>query len=247
MIEPYFIGLLEGDGSIQVNQWKKRTLQFRVVIKLKNTPANYHLCATIKEQTNLFNLHIRHGYVLLVQDHQQKLKQLLPILENYTFLSQKMQKDYAFFKYCLLSKPTISEYTFLKTNKHQVPGFHLEKRNAKDFLKYSWFPWWVVGFVEAEGCFCVRTNGKLSFSIGQKNDKELIEGIRLFFQMPNKIQSKANNMFVVEGAQRFMLANLIEFFENHQFLGQKKESFEKFKSVFFTPKSMSKDFGRCRG
>ena len=80
MIEPYFIGLLEGDGSIQVNQWKKRTLQFRVVIKLKNTPANYHLCATIKEQTNLFNLHIRHGYVLLVQDHQQKLKQLLPIL-----------------------------------------------------------------------------------------------------------------------------------------------------------------------
>ena len=31
--EQFFLGLLEGDGSIQVNHWKKRSLQFRIIIK----------------------------------------------------------------------------------------------------------------------------------------------------------------------------------------------------------------------
>lgn len=35
-IKKYFVGLFEGDGSIQVNHWRKKNLQYRLVIKLKN-------------------------------------------------------------------------------------------------------------------------------------------------------------------------------------------------------------------
>ena len=236
MITPYFIGLLEGDGSIQVNQWKQRTLQYRIIIKLKETPHNYKLCQLIQQHTQLFNLHVRYGYVLLVQDHQSKLKQLIKVLDQYPFLSQKMQTDYAFFKYCLTSQPTLSEYKYLKQNKHLVPGFEPIQRSVQSFTQLSWIHWWLVGFIEAEGCFCVRTNGRISFSVGQKNEKILIEFIQEFFQMSNKIQFKANNMFVIEGSQRSMLGRVIQFFDTYEFLGEKKVAFERLKSVFLSPK-----------
>ena len=58
--EQFFLGLLEGDGSIQVNHWKKRSLQFRIIIKLKYTDANYAMCAKIREELGIMNLHIRY-------------------------------------------------------------------------------------------------------------------------------------------------------------------------------------------
>jgi hypothetical protein len=36
----FWVGLMDGDGSIQVNHWRNKVLQFRFVIKLKNTQAN---------------------------------------------------------------------------------------------------------------------------------------------------------------------------------------------------------------
>jgi len=32
----YWVGLMDGDGSVQVNIWRKKGLQYRLVIKLRN-------------------------------------------------------------------------------------------------------------------------------------------------------------------------------------------------------------------
>jgi cytochrome c oxidase subunit 1 len=42
-IKIFWVGLMEGDGSIQVNHWRKQSLQFRLVIKLSNLPSNYNM------------------------------------------------------------------------------------------------------------------------------------------------------------------------------------------------------------
>lgn len=47
--DQFFIGLLEGDGSIQVNHWKIKYLQYRFVIKLSDKPFNYDMLLTIKK------------------------------------------------------------------------------------------------------------------------------------------------------------------------------------------------------
>jgi hypothetical protein len=39
-LEPFFVGLMDGDGSIQVNHWRQQSLQYRLVIKLNYTAAN---------------------------------------------------------------------------------------------------------------------------------------------------------------------------------------------------------------
>jgi hypothetical protein len=38
---------MDGDGSIQVNHWRKKSLQYRLVIKLKNIKSNYTMLIEI--------------------------------------------------------------------------------------------------------------------------------------------------------------------------------------------------------
>ena len=48
-LDPFFVGLLEGNGSIQVNHWKKKYLQYRFIIKLSDKSLNYDILKTIKK------------------------------------------------------------------------------------------------------------------------------------------------------------------------------------------------------
>ena len=112
----FFLGLLEGDGSIQVNHWKKRILQYRIIIKLKFTHANYHMLSELKHSLPCMNLHVRNNYVLLVEDDQRKLKALISLIDKYGLLLHKTQKRYAFFKYCYHQKISYSEYSILKND-----------------------------------------------------------------------------------------------------------------------------------
>jgi hypothetical protein len=38
---------MDGDGSIQVNHWRKKSLQYRLVIKLSNLISNYNMLIKI--------------------------------------------------------------------------------------------------------------------------------------------------------------------------------------------------------
>ena len=46
-IRMFWVGLMEGDGSIQVNHWRKKSLQYRLIIKLSYLPSNYNMLIKI--------------------------------------------------------------------------------------------------------------------------------------------------------------------------------------------------------
>lgn len=81
-----FLGLLQGHGSIQVNHWKKQSLQFGIVIKLNYTPVRHVCCNAPKTQHYVSNLHIPHGYIIVVEDHKIKLKRIMGIIDKYGLL-----------------------------------------------------------------------------------------------------------------------------------------------------------------
>ena len=43
----FWVGLMDGDGSIQVNHWRKKSLQYRLIIKLSNLESNYNMLVKI--------------------------------------------------------------------------------------------------------------------------------------------------------------------------------------------------------
>jgi hypothetical protein len=49
----FTMGLLIGDGSFQINHWKRKYLQYRITIKLKNTDANLEMLRSLHRLWNL--------------------------------------------------------------------------------------------------------------------------------------------------------------------------------------------------
>lgn len=43
----FTVGIIDGDGSLQVNHWRKKILQFRLVVKLADKPLNYEMLINI--------------------------------------------------------------------------------------------------------------------------------------------------------------------------------------------------------
>lgn len=46
-IKKFWVGLMDGDGSIQVNHWRFKNLQYRLIIKLTNNSNNYNMLILI--------------------------------------------------------------------------------------------------------------------------------------------------------------------------------------------------------
>ena len=160
----FFIGLLEGDGSIQVNHWREKYLQFRVVIKLKYTEKNHEMLSEIRNQLDMFNIHVRNNWVLLVEDNQQKLKRFIKLVNLFGgLLLTKCRKRFCFFEYALVNKITFSEYIAIKNNPIWFGYNNIKPFNVNELINRAYFNEWLIGFFEAESCFCIRKNNNHSF------------------------------------------------------------------------------------
>lgn len=230
--EQFFLGLLEGDGSIQVNHWKKRSLQFRILIKLKYTNANYAMCVAIRQKLRIMNLHIRHGCVILVEDHRAKLQEIMNIIDRHGLLLTHRRKQYAFFKYCYANQIRYSEYAHIKTLKDLWFGFQsINDYTCDELLQFGHWNNWLCGFTEAEGCFSIRLNNCHSFSISQNHGSEIIGAIKNFFKAPNKIRT-TSHLHLLETYAGPVLQDIVSFYGHPSVIGlqgQKQVQYELFK------------------
>jgi cytochrome c oxidase subunit 1 len=219
-ILPFWIGLMDGDGSIQVNHWRKKYLQFRMVIKLKNTSANALMLTSISHEVGGRVTFTKDNFVLWLVDDKKTIKKCIPLLRPKT---QRL----------------LCQLDFLKENLVRADmDWYLENRDRKydksfpvEELKNSS---WISGFIEAEGCFCIRKSGNHSFSISQKNEKALLESLRDFFGASNQIREVSPNFYFLEIYRKEALFNMVNYLDRYPLMGEKKVSFEKFRSVMLS-------------
>ncbi len=96
----YWVGLMDGDGSLQVNHWRKKSLQYRLVIKLKNDPLDYNktLLQKIKQVIG-GNVRIvaQKRFVIWVENHRKKISQILTLFNKYPPLTSRLKLQYRFY------------------------------------------------------------------------------------------------------------------------------------------------------
>lgn len=64
-LDAFTIGLIDGDGSLQVNHWRYKTLQFRLVVKLSNKPLNYEMLSLLAKTYGGYVKLLKKGNYLL--------------------------------------------------------------------------------------------------------------------------------------------------------------------------------------
>lgn len=187
-LDAFVVGLIDGDGSLQVNHWRRKYLQFRLVVKLAFKPYNYEMLQKIAKVYG-GNVRVttekRSGKktVLWVIDDSNIIRNVIvPLLKKYTPLTTRVQLQLAFVIKAL-NGMSLEEFFTSRKSKYSTRGYSTEVLPQVSHTRMpSYFASWLGGFIEAEGCFSVRkAKNVISFSISQLHDLALVEGMLAFF------------------------------------------------------------------
>lgn len=171
---------------------------------------------------------------LRVRKKDHLINFLLPIFDKYPLFSNK-QYDYLRLKSILLSNLVLYD----EIAEYNRPN---ESLNSVDsILNAPYFSAWLIGFIEAEGCFSIYKLNKNdeyyigSFDISQTNSNILISAIRKYLSLtPNIYLDKTNN-FKLKATSIRSLENVIKFINKApvKLLGKKNSN------IYFELKSFA--------
>jgi len=227
-LKQFFVGLLEGDGSIQVNNWRSKSLQFRLIIKLKNLPSNYNMLILIAKavggQVRYTN---KEKFVIWVVNDREEVSRIIKLFDKYPLLTARKICQLRFLKKCLKS-PNIDEYFATRDEKYSDVDTIIYNKSFHKVLELEYFKIWLVGFIEAEGCFSIRKNNSHSFSISQKNEQYLIEAIKVQFNGTTKVRKIKGSVYLIEIYKIDTLLKIGKFMKDYPLIGEKRESYLRF-------------------
>lgn len=229
-IKMFWVGLMDGDGSIQVNHWREQSLQYRLVIKLSNIKSNYNMLIEIaKIIGGTVRVTGKGADVIWVVNKKEQVEEIILIYDTYPPLSSKKICQLAFLKTCLTHN-SVETYLLGRNLKYDKQLTIIESN--LEFNTPSYFKPWLTGFIEAEGCFSIRKSNNHSFSIGQNDDIYLINAIKNFFEVSNIVRNPYRKFYSIEVYKKEVLFKIITHCTNYPLLGEKRESLQKFLQQF---------------
>lgn len=192
-IKQFWVGLLEGDGTITVSSPGPNHVKVRMIISIKNLRENVIMLLLIQEVLGgTVKIERQTQYVSWIAIRKDLIQSLIKLLEEYPLLTTRKQCQLKFAINCIengTKEFIVENRAFMYKDQDSML-----KYNENNFIVPSYFSVWLSGFIEAEGSFRFifdkRRNNKLSgkFNIGQNFEQFLIIAIRDFFGGDVKIQ-----------------------------------------------------------
>ena len=228
-IKIFWVGLMDGNGNIQVNHWHEQYLQYRLVIKLSNIKSNYNMLIEVaKIIGGTVRITGKGADVVWLVNNKKEVKEILKIYDIYPPLTSRMICQLAFLRKCLIDT-SVGTY-LLNRNLKYDKQLTIIKDNF-NLNRPSYFKEWLSGFIEAKGCFSLRKSNHY-FSIGQKDDFYLIYTIKQYFGVTNKLRNTKSKFYYMEIHNKEVLLKIIAHCTNYTLLGEKLESLKIFRQNF---------------
>lgn len=230
-IKMFWVGLMDGCGSIQVNHWRKLSLQYRLVIKLYNLTSNYKMLVEIaKVIGGSVKITGKNKDVIWVVNKKEDILNIIKIFEYYPLLTSRKICQLNFLKKCIL-KNSIDWYLNNRNNKYDNQLSIIKSNTSgldKNVLNIpSHFPGWLSGFIEAQGYFSINNKNHLLFFIGQSDDLYLLHLIAKYLKITGEPLNPYGNFFSLEIYYNKTLDLIINHINKNPLLGEKSECFNK--------------------
>lgn len=221
----YLVGLIEGDGYFSITKkGKYLTYELGIELSIKDVQLIYKIKSILGIGTVSFRE--RNGIEMVslrIRDKKHLKEFILPIFNKYPMFSNK-QYDYLRFRDALLSDIIYYE---------DLPKYNRNNdiiNSIESIVNASYFPAWLVGFIEAEGCFSSyklnKDNNYLvcSFDIAQKDGDILISAIHKYLSFTVSIYLDKTNCSKLKVTGVRSIENVIKFLQNApvKLLGHKK-------------------------
>jgi hypothetical protein len=227
----FWVGLMDGKGSIQVNHWHMKSLQYRLIIKLSNFQDNHTMLLKIaKIIGGTVRIVNNKKEVIWVVEKKENIINIINIFTLYPPLTSRLICQLEFMKVCLKDN-SIQNYLINRNLKYSNQQNIIKEFNIKEVIP-TYFPSWLSGFIEAEGSFSIKINNKNSFSISLNNDYYLLQAIKLFFNSSVKVKNPYSKFYILETYKRETLNTIINHCINYPLLGDKSQALDRFIKVF---------------
>jgi hypothetical protein len=219
LTQAYLVGLFEGDGFISISKkGKYLTYELGIELSIRDVQLIYKLKRLLGVGVLSFRkIDTIEMVTLRIRDKDHLKKIILPIFDKYPMFSNK-QYDYLRFRDALLSgiiySADLPEYS--RSN---------EPLNTVDsIINTFYFPAWLVGFIEAEGCFSVYKQREDSFvaSFDISQCEIIISAIRKYLSFTTNLDK--TNCYKLKVTSARSIENVIKFLDRAplKLLGNKK-------------------------
>src|ERR1700727_351297 len=225
-VQKFWVGLMDGDGSIQVNHWRYKYLQYRLVIKLKYCSENLSMLnlivSNIKGNVKIIG---NNEYIIWVLNNKKQIHNIIQIFIKYPPITQRLRSQLAFMLECF-EQNNVEWYLIARNNKY----CNVEIININN----NYFNEWLSGFIEAKGCFSIRINSNRNYFSINTDDKYILDKIKNYFSITdnNNIRKIDKRYFSIEVYKKSTLINIINHCIKYPLIGEKKLSLIKFRGLF---------------
>ena len=213
----FLVGLIDGDGYIQITKTTKGFISIKLVIGL-----------SLEDLSTLEYIHsvLKLGKITIYRDHQNpncKLiinktdlqEVLFPLLihHNIFFLTITRRKQFNLAMH--IFKNNIKSFYNIPSVNDIYSPFNLPDI-ASDYLNLSFFRNWLVGFTNAEGSFFINKNNDGCFQLKQRIHVQLFEAFKLLFETKRNIGIEKDRYAQFTVSSKTDIQKVINFFS---FLG----------------------------
>lgn len=217
----YLVGLIEGDGWFTISKnGKYLTYEIGIEINIRDIKLLYKIKSSLGRGVIIIhrdknNQPKSRTYRIRNKSHLKNI--ILPIFDQYPILSMK-KHDYLRFRYNLLSGVIMS----VNLRPYVRPKEIVSLDEANSMLALSYFSAWLIGFIEAEGCFSIYTrtdhSSKIaSFDIAQTGAMNVITAVKFKLGFKQKIIVDKTNSSKLKVSSVRSIENVIHFMKNAPF------------------------------
>ena len=239
----FLVGLIDGDGYIQITKTTKGFITIKLVISLhlEDISTLEYIHSTLKLGSINVYKDLRSPNCKLVINRTELQEILFPLLihNNIFFLTETRINQFNLAMHIL--KNDIKMFDEIPPRDNIGDVFKLPE-NARDYALLYFFKNWIVGFTCSEGSFFIKSNNDGCFQLKQRIHTNLFEALRLVFNTRRKIDTTNNfNQFSVSSKSDIQTAiNFFSFEGLHPLIGLKYIEYMKWLNNLQNSKCYSK-------
>jgi Cytochrome b/b6/petB/LAGLIDADG endonuclease len=209
----FIVGLIDGDGYIQITRTTKGFISIKLVIGLNlediSTLEYIHSVLRLGKITVYRDLRSPTCRLIINKTDLQEIVFPLLIHHNIFFLTKTRRYQFDLAMYIFKNNIKLYNQT---SNIKKIPTIFSLPNISSDYLNLAFFKNWLIGFTNAEGSFFIKINNDGCFQIKQRIHVELFEAFNLLFNSNRKITIEKDIYAQFSLSSKIDIQTVIDFF-----------------------------------